>query len=398
MNESQHDFLVYAMSHPVALAFVETVRKLGDVVDVPAIGRVVNTPDIARSILLDDEHFSKTGPGSFGTIITQIMGDSALLNMDGESHLRLRSKLHDLFSPAYLRVIEDEVLRQPAEGLACRLCAGETVDVVRFVQLLTGGTVRHMLGMPRQEGPQAEADCLATFRFTRELTDSIGLATKELSPAQVAAKRVPFERLTGAVADAYAREDFPERSVIGRLKLLGLTADEARGVVAAILIAGTETLSTAIPRMVALLVDSGQLSLLRAQPELTQAAIDETLRFVVPSPITLRSVRRDCTVGGFRFKSGQRVMLITYNLFKHASLYPRPRRFDIRREQPAVGRNLWFGAGHHFCLGFALAQREMRAVLEVLLRLPREISVVRRAYARGTLIPGYSRLEVRLPA
>jgi len=398
MNESQHDFLVYAMSHPVALAFVETVRKLGDVVDVPGIGRVVNTPDIARAILLDDEHFSKNGPGSFGTIITQVMGESALLNMDGDAHLRLRSKLHDLFSPAYLRVIEDDVLRQPAEGLACRLSAGETVDVVRFVQLLAGGTVRHMLGMPRQEGPQAEADSLATFGFTRELMDSIGLTTKELSPAQVQRKRVPFQRLTAMVDDAYGRDDFPEQSVIGRVKHLGLTSEEARGVVAAILIAGTETLTTAIPRMVALLVDSGQLSLLRAQPELAQAAIDETLRFVVPSPIMLRSVSRDCTVGGYRFRSGQRVMLVTYNLFKHASLYPRPRQFDIRREQPAVGRNLWFGAGHHFCLGFALAQREMRAVLDVLVRLPREVRVVRRAYARGTLIPGYSRLQVRLAA
>lgn len=394
MKETIYDLAVYLASHPLALAFAEGTRRLGAVVDVPLVGKVVNQPDVARAILLDDEHFTKHGPGSFGVLITQVMGESALLNMDGEPHLRLRSKLQDLFSSAYMRVLDAHVLRQPAEQLACELAKGRSVDLVRFVQLLTGRTVCHMLGLAQRGGPDAEAEYLELFRFSRELTNSIRLSTIRLSDSQVTAKKVLFERLTAAVADAYSRDDFPENSVLARLRMLGLSSEESRGVVAAILIAGTETLTTAIPRMVALLIDSGQQSLLREDPSLMQGAIDESLRFVVPSPIMLRSVRTDTEIGGTRFRAGERVMLFTYNLFKHRELYPEPRRFNIRRQQPPVARNLWFGAGHHFCLGFALAQLEMRTVLETLVRLPRPLAVTKRSYARRVLIPGYSRLEV----
>jgi cytochrome P450 len=124
--------------------------------------------------------------------------------------------------------------------------------------------------------------------------------------------------------------------------------------------------------------------------------VDEALRVTVPTPVNLRRVAHDCEVRGVRFRAGERVMLLTYNIVKHSSSYPKPRRFDIRRQHPPSARNLWFGAGHHFCLGFALAQREMKLVLGAIASLPGELQVRRRSYARGGMIPGYSRLEVQM--
>jgi cytochrome P450 len=395
MSAATHEVMVYLASHPVVFGFAEATRKMGDVVDVPGVARVVNRPEIAREILLDGEHFSKSGPGSFGVLITQVMGESALLNMHGDAHHRLRARLQDLFAPAYLETIARDVLEAPVVDLGTRLEAGETVDLVRFMQLLTGRTTCHMLGLPAP-AVGAGQTYFDLFAMVQQMSQSIGIATKKLTPAQVAAKKVPFERLTEAVAGAYKRDDLPPNSVLARLKDLGLCADEARGVVGMLLVVGTETMTTAVPRTVALLVDSGQQRDLRSEPNLMQSAIDEALRFVVPSPIMLRSVSGDVTIAGHRFAAGQRVMLFTYNLLKHPDLYPRPRRFDIRRAQPACARNIWFGAGPHFCLGFGLAQREMRMVLGALMALPREIEVVRRAYARRVLIPGYARLEVRM--
>ncbi len=395
MRDAAHELLIYAWSHPVALLFAEATGRLGDIVNVPVVGRVVNQPDLARAILSDDDNFSKAGPGSFGVLITQVMGKKALLNMDGEEHMALRSKLTELFSPVYLEVVEREVLRPPIEDLRRRLAAGQRVDIVRFAQLLTGRTTSHMLGFP-QPDHDGESGYLEVFGLTRQLTGSIRLSTRELSPDQVVAKRGAFERMTAPVAEAYAGDGVPERSVIARLRLLGLTEDESRGVVAAILIAGTETVTTAVPRAIALLIDSGQQSALRAEPKLMQGAVDEALRVTVPTPVNLRSVARDCEVRGVRFRTGERVMLLTYNILKHANTYPHPRRFDIRRQHPPSARNLWFGAGHHFCLGFALAQREMKLVLGAIASLPAELRVRRRSYARGSLIPGYSRLEVQM--
>lgn len=395
MSAAAHELMVYLASHPVAFGFAEATRSMGAVVNVPGVGRVVNRPEIAREILLDEKHFSKSGPGSFGVLITQVMGESALLNMDGDSHHRLRERLQDLFAPAYLETIANEVLAAPVANLADRLAAGETIDLVRFMKILTGRTTCHMLGLPKPNDGDEET-YLDLFAMTREMGESVGIATKRFTPAQVAAARVPFEKLTAAVAGAYDSDDLPSGSVLSRVKELGLTADEARGVIGMLLVVGTQTLTTAVPRASALLIDSGQQIDLRQTPKQLQSAIDEALRFIVPSPIMLRSVCSDVRIAGHTFKAGQRVMLFTYNLLKHPDLYPNPRRFDIHREQPASARNIWFGAGPHFCLGFGLAQREMRMVLGALMGLPRELVVVRRAYARGVLIPGYSRLEVRM--
>ena len=395
MSAARHELMVYLASHPVAPGFAEATRKMGDVVDVPGVGRVVNRPELAREILLDDEHFSKNGPGSFGVLITQVMGENALLNMNGDAHRDLRGRLQDLFAPLYLETIANDVLAAPVADLHARLSRGETVDLVRFMQLLTGRTTCHMLGLPVPEDGADDA-YLNLFAMSREMAASVGIATKRLTPVQVAAAKLPFERLTAAVAGAFESDDLPDDSVLARVKQMGLTADEARGVIGMLLVVGTETLTTAVPRAVALLVDSGQQRDLRSEPKLMQSAIDEALRFIVPSPIMLRSVCSDVTVSGHRFKAGQRVMLFTYNLLKHPDLYPRPRRFDIRREQPACARNIWFGAGPHFCLGFGLAQREMKMVIGALIDLPREVAVVRRAYSRGVLIPAYSRLDVRM--
>jgi cytochrome P450 len=395
MSAATHETMVYLASHPFAFGFAEATRRMGDVVRIPGLGRVVNRPELAREILLDHEHFSKSGPGSFGVLITQVMGESALLNMEGEAHRHLRERLKDLFAPIYLETIARDVLAAPVTELKERLTAGQTIDLVRFMQLLTGRTTFHMLGLPTpSEG--ADGAYLELFAMSRRLSDSIGIATKRLTPSQVAAAKVPFERMTAAVAGAYERDDLPGNSVLARVKQLGLTADEARGVIGMLLVVGTETLTTAVPRAVALLVDSGQQRDLRRDPKLMQPAIDEALRFVVPSPVMLRSVSSEVTISGHRFKAGERVMLFTYNLFKHPDLYPKPRKFDIHRDQPPCARNIWFGAGPHFCLGFGLAQLEMRMVLAALMGLPREVEVARRAYGWGLFVPGYSRLEVRM--
>ena len=89
-------------------------------------------------------------------------------------------------------------------------------------------------------------------------------------------------------------------------------------------------------------------------------------------------------------------MIHTYNLLKHPVWFPQPRRFDIARRIDRRLRHLWFGSGSHFCVGYALAHRELRSVLQGLLDLPQSVRIVRRRYARGVFLPAYSLLEVEL--
>jgi len=390
-----HELLVYAADHLPALLLVEAVRHLGAVVHVPGVGYLVNDPELGKAILEDSEAFTKTGPGSMGSMITQVLGDNALMNMEGPAHRALTSKLHDLFSAAYLDVVSRQVLAEPAARLHRELVEGRDVDLVRFMHRLSGKMICHMLGMTIPSEVEDES-YERLWAVGARLTAPIGLTTTHLDEREVAARRAIFEELMSYAHDAFERNDGRSDSIIQRLRGLGMSFDEVKGVTAALLTVGTQTVSAAVPRAVALLVDTGQLTLLRARPDLHTGAIDEALRYVVPAPIMLRSIEKTRMVAGHELQAGRRVLILAYNLMKHPRWFPRPRRFDITRQQDRKVEYLWFGAGSHFCIGFNLAYREIGTVLEVLEALPGELSVVRRRYAHNVLIPTYSSLVVRL--
>jgi len=62
------------------------------------------------------------------------------------------------------------------------------------------------------------------------------------------------------------------------------------------LVAGTETAASAMARTVALIHDTGQLPLLRADPALIPDAVREGLRVSTPAPVIGRHVSADVTV------------------------------------------------------------------------------------------------------
>ncbi|MFL5608930.1 MAG: cytochrome P450, partial [Gemmatimonadaceae bacterium] len=78
------------------------------------------------------------------------------------------------------------------------------------------------------------------------------------------------------------------------------------------------------------------------------------------------------------------------------SLFPRPDRFDASRVHDPRARNLWYGAGPHFCLGFAVAQHELFLALQALVAEPGELRIVRRRVGMRRLLAGYSTFEVQL--
>jgi cytochrome P450 len=391
-----HELLIYAASHPAALVIAELARRLGSVVYTPGIGYLVSDAEIVRSILQQDTRFSKTGPGSMGPIVTQLIGPFALLNMDGEPHRELRARLGDLFSPQYLESLVQRAIDPAVSELEHALTSGCVVDLVRFAHRLTGGVTCRMLGIPVAAGAE-DRTYEDIFRLGEQLVSFVGLSTRSISYARLQQQRMHFERLI-----AYARAGYEDPSAMQsdsisqRLRLLGLTFEEAQGVIGVLFLVGMVTVSTALPRICALMIETGQLKLLRQGPEFAPAAIDEGLRYTMPVPAIARSVEVDSWVEGHRFRAGRRVVLFLYNAFKDPRVFPRPRDFDITRTSDPRIRHLWFGAGPHFCLGFGLAHRELGAVLNMLPHLPGELRIVRRQYARNVLIPAYRTLEVRL--
>lgn len=372
---------LYLTAHPVAYPLLRGLARRGPIVRVPGLGVVVNDAGLAREVLLDGETFRKDGPGSPGDLWTPILGPSVLLNMEGDPHRALRRRLTDLFTPASTERLCAEVLAEPLRVLAGRLAGGATVDLVDAMRVMAGAVIGEVIGL----AAHSEADYRRLFRHGEEIVSMVSLRTRRLSPSQIARARRVLDPIGDIAAQAYARGD--EGTVMGRMRALGLSADEARGAAGAFYLTGTETVATLVPRLIALLHDSGCLDRMAAEPALLDPAIDEAMRVTTPTPVMLRSVHAAVTVGGLPIKPGDRVLIATHNCCR--AFGP----FDLDRLDPAEPRRLWFGAGPHFCIGYPLAMAEIRAVARTVLAAA-PLRIVRRQAARGVLIPTYRRLEV----
>jgi cytochrome P450 len=367
---------VWRAAHPVAYPALRAVKR--PVRRVPGLGVLVTDAALLRGVLLDAEGFSKVGAGASSDLWTPILGPSVLINMEGADHLALRRQLAPLFTPAFVDELSAASLAEPVAALAARLAAGERVDIVAEVRRFASMTISQLVGL---DARVVDDDL---FRRVASITGFVRLTRPRMSAAQVAAARSIMAELDTAAGAAWSGDD---TTVPGRMRALGLTEREALGAVGAFVLVGTETLVSYVPRLVALLIDSGWLERLRAGGDL-EAAIAEGLRVTTPSPVMLRAVTRAGSIGDVAVRPGDRVILATF--LANSALGP----FDPEANPSTSLKQLWFGAGAHFCLGAPLAMAQIRLILGALRAEP-DLVIRERAASRGVLIPGYRTLVVQ---
>jgi cytochrome P450 len=387
-----YDAALNFAAHPIGWPLARLARRAGGVLRIPGFGLVVNDAAFAHEVLLRDDEFRKNGPRSLAATMTELLGPFALANMDGEAHQRLRTKLADVASAGRARTLLG-ACDKPLAELRSALCADQTVDLVRWMRALSGRLTFDMLGVAPPAGREEEG-CVELVALGERV--SSGFDFRAPSKRRLAAMRADCERLAAYARVGYDSPDAPQSSFVRRLRDLGLSFDEAKGVISLIFLAGTLTTAAAVPRIFALLADSAQLPRLRKERETLPAAIAEGLRFTTPVPATARIASRATELRGHRIPADTRIVILTCNLARDPALFPKPDRFDATRTHDPRARNLWFGAGAHFCLGFAVAQLEIRLVLDALLDAPGDLRIVRRRFARNVVVPAYSRLDVRL--
>ena len=363
-------------AHPIAYPALRMSRR--PVARIPGLGVLVTDATLLRATLMNTASFTKTGPGSPSDLWTPVLGPAVLLNMEGADHLALRRKLGSLFAPAYVDGLVAACL--PVSSIANRLNAGESVDVVREAKTNASVMISQLVGLDVSHVDDALFDRVSSItRFVR-------LSRPRLTPAQIAHARAVLDELTEHARAAYRSGD--EATVPGRMRSLGLDEDDAMGAVGAFILTGTETLVSYIPRLIALLIDSGWFGRLASDRSFTEAAIAEGLRVTTPSPVMLRSVVQHDIIGPLAVRPGERVILATFLANRAFG------EFDPRLNAAADLKQLWFGAGTHFCLGAPLALAQTRRMLNTLLDAG-ALDVVSRRVARGVLIPSYSSLVVR---
>lgn len=367
---------VLRAAHPVAFPLLSVVR--GPVRRVPGLGVIVKDAALLRATLLDTDGYTKNGPGAPSDLWTPVLGPSVLLNMEGEEHGALRRKLAPLFAPAFVDALVADSLGASTRDLAASLARGERVDLVAHSRRSASAVIAKLVGLDT-----AVVDD-ELFRRVSAITGFVTLARPRLTPRQLGIARGILADLGSHAARAYAGD---ESTVPGRMRALGLDEREALGAVGAFVLTGTETIVSYVPRLAAILIDSGWLPRLAESPELVEPAIAEGLRVTTPSPMMLRSVVEPRSLGGVAVRPGDRVLLGTY--WANRALG----EFDPASNPAAQLKQLWFGAGAHYCLGAPLAMAQIRLTLGALLSNP-TLRVAGRTPSRGVLIPSYARLDL----
>ncbi|MBV9047815.1 MAG: cytochrome P450 [Solirubrobacterales bacterium] len=153
---------------------------------------------------------------------------------------------------------------------------------------------------------------------------------------------------------------------------------------AVLLFGGIETTEGMIANAVlALLERPAQLELVRAEPALVQAAIEESLRLEPAAAVIDRYATADVQLAGAPINAGELVRVSISAANRDPAVFAAPEAFDLRRA--GLRRHIAFAQGPHVCVGIHLARLEARVALSSLLtRLPGlRLDPERRSEVRG---------------
>ncbi len=98
--------------------------------------------------------------------------------------------------------------------------------------------------------------------------------------------------------------------------------------------------------------------------DISDACVEEIIRYDPPLHMFTRWVYEDVTMGDHSFKRGDQIACLLGAANRDPTAYANPNQFDPTRKGP---QNTSFGGGIHFCVGAPLARLELRIALETLL-------------------------------
>jgi Cytochrome P450 len=288
----------------------------------------------------------------------------SILSLDEPDHSRVRLPLAKAF---YARInamkprieaIIDEVIDSAPQDQRFDLIADVAIPIPILV-------IAAILGVERDR-----------FREFRAWSEASILGLNPLrTPEETERMNWGSAKLTEYFTELMAsRREAPKDDLITdmvRLQAEGapLADEEVRVNLSALLIGGNLTTTDLIGNGVWLLLNHPeQLALLKADPSLAGAAVEEILRYESPVAITNRVMPETREVGGCPMHAHQSVITSLHAANRDPEVFEDPERFDITRKHvPHVA----FGGGSHICIGAPLARIEAKqAFVRLFQRFP----------------------------
>jgi cytochrome P450 len=361
------------------------LRKMGSAVRLEKYGMFALTRyDVVVKALRDWEAF----PSSLGVMMNddmnQVLRGNTLCS-DGDAHNRLRRVVIRPLTPVALKSLEAEVERE-AEGVVDRLCAkGRFCAAGELATYLPVTIVSNAVGLPEEGRERMMEWSVGMFNCFGPMNKRARNAMPVLSEMMHYARThaVPGKLKPGSWAEAIhsaaaAGEVPPEAVPVMMIDYMGPSLD---------------TTIFAIASGVWLFANHpDQWDLVRDDPALIPAAINEILRIEAPIQGFSRYVARDYDLDGVVLPEGSRTIVFYGAANRDPRQFPQPDRFDVRRDN--AGRHMAFGAGPHMCLGMNLARLEMRTLFTALARRVRRFRIEEEERILNNVLRGFSKLIV----
>ena len=291
-----------------------------------------------------------------------------LISMDGPPHTRLRRLVSRGFTPRMLDTLEDHLRWRTDRILDDVVAKGGEIDFVRDVaEQLPLHVIADIIGIPEAERAPVFAGTNTILRAF-DPNGGVGLEERlaterrlfEYASSFNAAKReAPGDDIWSVLVQAEVVDDdgTPTRLTDHELDLFFFLLAAA----------GSETTRNAISNgLLALVEHPEQLARLRKDPELIDTAVEEILRWSSPVSYFRRTATRDVEVRDQKISKGDVVTFWHPSANRDEAVFDDPFAFDVGR---TPNDHITFGGGGaHFCLGAALARRELRVMFEGLVQ------------------------------
>jgi cytochrome P450 len=280
---------------------------------------------------------------------------------DPPRHRELRGVATRAFAPRPLGRLGDQVKRDVAE-LTGRIEPGRSVDFVDEVAaVLPIRVAATLIGLPSGHDTDIRrwSDALEAMKLVRG-ADDIHATVRQF------AEMNEFFRAQFTVKRANPGDDLISTLLAAQLDGKPLSEPDLLTYCSTFLAAGSDTTRSLLAGMaLALAEHPDQLSKLRANPDLLEGAIEESLRWTTPARGFLRTALTDTQVRGVDIRAGQRVYLLYDAGNRDAEVFADPWEYDI--ERPNAHAHLGFGYGPHLCIAAHLARLEARELYGALL-------------------------------
>ena len=175
-----------------------------------------------------------------------------------------------------------------------------------------------------------------------------------------------------------------------------LSPEEFLGNLINVIVGGNDTTRNSFSGgVVALNRFPDQYEKLREDPALIETMVPEIIRWQTPISHMARTATEDYAIGGKTIKAGERVALWYISGNKDEDTIDNPEAFIIDRKK--ARQHLSFGFGAHHCVGYRVAELQLKVAWQEIMKRFRFIELVGEPKrVCSNVIHGYAELPVRL--